>query len=362
MSLIGLRLPAIALFLSFVIILVIAPICADASGVYDGTYDYSYSFNGPNGRETYNVPSGFIISNGMIYSNPSAYTGSIDATGNARFTGPCPQGGSATFSGVVRADGTGGGSYQGPSGVTGTWSVTLVGGSGGDSWVDDFTEAIFTFFDGVGTAIGVSEDMAAVTGFMVTVVPILVLVIVIGSAGAKRREQQNAKGGSNAGHKRGKTEKRTRGYAASPAGEPVETGAIAPPITISANAHRTEAVGEVRSDSSQPARLNLRAAWTRNQVTLNWSRPDMDPAVHRLDGYEVSVLKFGPGSTAPVKTLVARLPQDVIQWMSHYDQTYQFSTDGDINGYVVDALLSHATSTGQNEVLRIGATAFAPAH
>jgi hypothetical protein len=193
-------------------------------------------------------------------------------------------------------------------------------------------------------------------------VPAIVLIVVIGSSSAKGNKRQNVKGSPKAGNVRGTTEKRERGYSVSAPGEPAETGAIPGPVGIDADAHRMEAIGEVRPGDPPLPRLNLKAAWARDQVTLDWSRPGFDPAIYRLDGYEVSVLKYGPGDTVPVKTLVAKLSPDTIQWMSHYNQTYRFSTGGDLNGYVVDALLRHITNTGQNEIMRIGATAFAPAH
>ena len=57
---------------------------------FDGTYNYVYNLNGPNGWEEHRVDGGFIVRGGIISSNPSAFSGTVDSSGNVRFTGPSP--------------------------------------------------------------------------------------------------------------------------------------------------------------------------------------------------------------------------------------------------------------------------------
>jgi hypothetical protein len=70
----------------------------------------------------------FIISNGVISSNPAGFAGSVtDSTGNVSFTGPCPISGNtggATYIGQVVNDT--------PKFGQGTWTCTTGGVS--DNW------------------------------------------------------------------------------------------------------------------------------------------------------------------------------------------------------------------------------------
>lgn len=93
----------------------------------DGTYDYSYAYRGPGGRtQRVDIPAGFVVRGGRVSSNPAGYFGgSVDASGAVRMSGACHQTPAvgATWTGLLRADGSGGGSYDCGSGGNGTWSV-----------------------------------------------------------------------------------------------------------------------------------------------------------------------------------------------------------------------------------------------
>ena len=100
---------------------------------FDGTYNYAYNLNGPNGWETHRVDRGFIVRNGQISSNPAAFSGTVDSSGNVRFSGPSPYGSpSATFTGSIGSDGRGEGSYMDSQGL-GWWRVQFPGDRGGDA-------------------------------------------------------------------------------------------------------------------------------------------------------------------------------------------------------------------------------------
>lgn len=117
------------LFTGFVLPLTFMPV--KAVGTFDGTYDYSYNFHDPTGWHTRNIPSGFIVNNGKI-SSKGGHTGSVDASGNAQFTGPCPCGApKAVFTGVLKSDGTGKGTYKCQYCLGGSWAVKRVSGGSG---------------------------------------------------------------------------------------------------------------------------------------------------------------------------------------------------------------------------------------
>ena len=79
----------LALLLLVSMVLALAFVSVGAAS-FDGTYNYAYNLNGPNGWETHRVDGGFIVRGGQISSNPAAFSGSVDSSGNVRFSGPSP--------------------------------------------------------------------------------------------------------------------------------------------------------------------------------------------------------------------------------------------------------------------------------
>ena len=161
---------------------------------FDGTYNYAYNLNGPNGWEEHHVDGGFIVRNGVISSNPVAFSGTVDASGNVMFTGPSPYGSpSATFTGTINSDGTGSGSYVDSQGLGGNWSVSRT--SGGLDYISIFYNFLYTF-EFVGELLGLSGRMAAIVGTAITLAAGIVVVTVAlasattrGSKGGKRSEE-----------------------------------------------------------------------------------------------------------------------------------------------------------------------------
>jgi len=101
----------------------------DASGKYDGVYDFSIVVPKPGGGDsTMVLPAGFfIIRNGVISSSDSTLSGTVlDDFGNISFTGPCTVNGlGANFTGIMDAlagPKFGQGSYTCQyGGITRTW-------------------------------------------------------------------------------------------------------------------------------------------------------------------------------------------------------------------------------------------------
>jgi hypothetical protein len=88
----------------------------------DGTYDFSFVYNYNGTPMTVVLPQYFIVTNGVISSNPAELSGSVlDGFGNVEFSGPCPVGdGGAVFTGTLN--------LVNPLGGSGDW-VCNVGGA-----------------------------------------------------------------------------------------------------------------------------------------------------------------------------------------------------------------------------------------
>jgi len=350
------------LFSSF--FLVLAPTPAKA-GTFDGTYDYAYNMRGPDGWETHRVPSGFIVSNGRISSNPSALSGTVDSSGNAQFEGPCPYGcGTSVFTGVIESDGTGEGAYQCQHGLGGRWAVTRV--SGGElSDLDEIIDSFLDFFAGIGELLGLSGSTAAAVGVVAVLVPVITIVSIAQTRSAMRKQKPEA---SRAMERRNPERppkvgyRREMGYKASqpaPTPPPNTPQEIPPPID-SSSAQPIGGVGVHEGPPPLPSALDVRAIWAEGQVTLNWNQPQFDAGGYRLDEYVVSRVQYEPTSTAPQKTPLARLSPQYTQWTESFNQTYRWNTSGDVEGYTVEAVLRRISSTGYVETFRVGGMAYTP--
>jgi hypothetical protein len=92
----------------------------------DGTYDFSFAYDHNGTIETVVLPQYFIVTNGVITSNPPELSGSVlDGFGNVSFSGPCPvNGGGAQFTGTLNLPNPLGGEGEwqcGIGGVSNTW-------------------------------------------------------------------------------------------------------------------------------------------------------------------------------------------------------------------------------------------------
>ncbi len=121
-----------------------------------------------------------------------------------------------------------------------------------------------------------------------------------------------------------------------------------------------EASGEVTVEPTMSSSLKLDAVWSKGQVDLKWDRPQFESASFKLDGYVVSSMNYGPSNTAASKNLIEVLPPNRMEWAGRLEQTYRWNTQGDVQGYVVDAILHQHTSTGTIQTIRIGAMAQVP--
>jgi hypothetical protein len=334
------------------------------AGTFDGTYDYAYNMRGPDGWETHRVPSGFIVSNGRISSNPSALSGTVDSSGNAQFEGPCPYGcGTSVFTGAIESDGSGEGTYQCQHELGGRWAVTRVSG-GGLSDLDEIIDSILGFFEGIGELFGLSGSTAAAVGVAAVLVPVITIVSIAQtrSAVAKQKteasramERRRPERPSKVGYRR------DTGYTASqPAPPPTPPPQEAPPPIDSSSAQPIGGVGVHQGPLPLPSALDVRATWTEGQVTLNWNQPQFDASMYRLDEYIVSRMQYGPTSTAVQKVPLARLSPQNTQWVESFNQSYRWNTGGDIEGYTVEAVLRRISSTGHLETFRVGGMAYTP--
>jgi hypothetical protein len=331
-----------------------------SASVFDGTYDYRYNLYGPNGWETHDVSSGLIISNGKIYSNPAAFSGSVNSNGEVHFTGPCPYGDpTATFTGSINSDGTGSGKYSCPyNHAGGNWAVRRVSGGSSSTSASDGENPVISFFAGIGGILGLSESAGtnAAIGIVMIVFPIVIVAQALTMVLRKQRAQLGIKS-SSAKPSPKMTKQRTIGYAASEANPPSQTLDAPPPISPGGQA---VAGTGISFDTTLPSSLNLKGKWTKNQVDLQWKPPNIDPSKYQLEGYNVYAMQYGPSSTTPTNVQVAKLPPNTTQWSARVSQTYRWNTSGDINGYMVEALIRRQSSEGATEILRITGISHAP--
>jgi hypothetical protein len=306
---------------------------------FDGTYNYVYNLNGPNGWEEHRVDGGFIVSGGVISSKPTALSGTVDSSGNVRFTGPSPYGSpTATFTGTISSDGTGSGSYVDSQGLGGNWAVSRTSGGGFD-WFPLIYESFYNFiytFSFVGELLGLSGRMAAIIGTAITVATGIVLLTVAFASISTRGEYVASQPDEPP---------RTQGAPASTIGVPPPPRS--PPTGIS-----TQAQG-------LPDRLNLRSEWANQRVSISWNELQYDGSRYELQGFEITQLYFDGSSTSANRTIVDRLGPESRNWNGPFNQTYRWNSGGDIQGYRVDALFKE-TRSDPPRCLRIGESSHAP--
>jgi len=318
---------------------------------FDGTYDYAYNLNGPDGWETHRVPKGFIVSQGRISSDPPALSGSVDSSGSARFEGPSPYGGSvAVFTGVIESDGTGEGTYEDQQGLGGRWTVTRVSGPGGFS-IERILYSLVGLFSDIGEMLGASGSTAAVIGVAAVVVPLIAIWAVTSKLRVSRRSGTTTK----IGFRREQSNLASK-LAPPPASEPQEQ----PPPIGTPTGPSLLGTGVHWGPPDPPSSLDLRATWGVGRVALRWDPPPFDAGTYQLDGYVVSRMQYRPGSTAPEKLQIAQLSSQETQWRGSFTQTYRWNTGGDIESFVVEAVLRRFSSTGHPGTARIGGIAYVP--
>jgi hypothetical protein len=346
-------------------LLLAAALLAFTSGVasaalFDGTYDYRYNLYGPNGWETHDVSSGFIVNSGKVYSDPAAFSGSVSSNGEVHFTGPCPYGDpTATFTGSISSDGTGSGSYSCPyNHAGGNWAVRRVSGSSSGTSTADGENPIVAFFAGIGGILGLSESAGtnAAIGIVMLVVPAVIGVQALSMVLRKQRAQQGIKGPSAKPNPKLRKQQ-TLSYTATEANPPSQT--VDAPQPISRGTQAVAGTG-ISFDTALPSSLDLKGKWTKNRVDLQWEPPNIDSNKYQLEGYNVYAMQYGPSSTASTNVQVAKLPPDATKWTARFNQTCRWNTSGDLDGYMVEALIRRQSSEGATEILRVSGIAHAP--
>ncbi|MFH2110732.1 MAG: hypothetical protein ABIJ47_05660 [Candidatus Bathyarchaeota archaeon] len=317
---------------------------------FDGVYNYAYNLNGPSGWETRRVNNGFIVRSGVVSSDPPALSGTVDSAGNVRFTGPSPYGGgSATFSGAIKSDGTGEGTYVDGQGLAGRWSVQRVSG-GGTSWPYMILD-IMNMFSFIGEAIGFTGTTASAVGTAVVVFAAIMFISIVTTVASKKHHGLDPK-------KRGRYIS-TGEYLASepdaPSGEhgvpPSTIGVPPPPVN--------PPMGVGNQLSGLPDNLNLRANWDNRRVLIEWGTSSYDRSKYQLYGYEVTRLYYDGSGNTPRRLVVDQLAPESRSWTGPFNQTYRWNTGGDIQGYRVDAVFRDIASD-QPRFVRVGETTYAP--
>lgn len=316
------------------------------AATFDGVYNYAYNLNGPNGWETHYVDNGFIVSNGIISSSPPALSGTAESSGNAVFTGPSPYGGgSASFTGVIRSDGTGEGTYVDGQGLVGSWSVRRVSG-GGTSWPYLILDVMNTFAF-IGEYFGLSGTMAASVGTAAVITASVLFISFVTTVGKRPRKPREKHDTISVGEYEAAspdTPSRKHGIPYSAIGVPPPP--VSPPTGIS-------------DVPRLPSRLNLRANWDKSTVSLTWSTPSYDQSKYKLHCYEVTKLFYDGSGNAPRRQTIDQLAPTSQNWTGPYDQSYRWNTGGDLQGYRVDAIFRDVASDAPR-FMRVGENSYAP--
>jgi len=188
----------------------------------------------------------------------------------------------------------------------------------------------------IGEMIGFTGSMAAAIG-TAAVVTFFVSIISLASASKARAAR------------------RTGQYTATQPDSPQREHGI-PPSTISVPPPPySPPTGVSNAPPGLPNSLGLKYKWGRN-VQLNWEKLKYDKKLYELYGFEILELRYDGASTQPYVNLVERLSPNTTKWRGRIEQTYQFSTQGDIAGYRVDALFMDRQSP-YRQFIRIGETA-----
>jgi hypothetical protein len=296
-----------------------------ASSQFDGTYSYSYTYDWAGSWSTRDLGDVFIVSNGQIsMSGSSDFYGSVDSNGLVSFIGPSPLGGEqATFSGSISSSGSGGGTWNAPSGTHGNWNVTLVSGGGSGSFV-----------------IGgdtVSWSIAAVAG---TVVFGSLIATYRHNVARNKKNQAQVPGINQPRQERGS-------YTAQPAdNSPPPPPPLPPPLNPiggDGGGYHLEDYGVVRVAPPEASALPyMNANWFAGGVSLAWGRPQYDPSKYKLIQFDISQMTYGPNSTVPQPTAKTVVVDDgrstAFTENRFYGQTYTNSTGGDVAGFRVDPL------------------------
>ena len=320
---------------------------------FDGTYNYAYNLNGPNGWETHQVDSGFIVRNGRISSDPSALSGMVDSSGNVHFTGPSPYGGgSATFTGVIQSDGRGEGDYRDSQGLGGRWSVARVSGGSGFSGIVDAMLNIMFSLSFIGEAVGLSGTTAAAVGTAAVIFAFVMVVSIVSTVGSRGRRRARVKPrfdlDRQGEYEASQPEAPTRIHEI-----PASTIGVPPPP-------RSPPVGLDVAPSGLPDRLVVQSSWGNGRVDLAWESLQYDPERYELVGYEIVRLRYDGTSTAPSRSVMERLPPGSSGWTGPFEQTYRWNTGGDLEGYRVDALFRDLSVGDSSMIVRVDSTAYAP--
>ncbi len=189
------------------------------------------------------------------------------------------------------------------------------------------------------------------------VVPVIVIAAMVSGRSAVKKQQAEARraaerqGASGIMDQppKGKPQiryQRELGYKATqPAPPPTTQPQEIPPPIDGSQAQPIGGVGVHPSPPPLPSSLNLRATWPRGEVNLDWEQPQFDSNKYQLEEYIVSRMEYGPRSTAPQKVPLKRIPPQQTNWKGDFTQTYKWNTRGDVDRYIVDAVLRNISDS-----------------
>ncbi len=350
-------------------ILALVMLAASAAGAwsvsaanYDGTYTLYYSFYTGTTWQWVTLDGGLIVSGGQTSSPRAGYfIGQVYSDGSVWMRSPNPLAPSQTaiWTGQIYSDGSGNGDWEADDGY-GTWEVERVSRPGGgfDSMM------LLSLSGGLGggailysLGFGQTRKVGFIRGMPG-------LTAKTPKWGGRVRSKSFWSGPPNppppAINQDNLTGVMTRGrppFIGEPAGNQSPPGGLPPFIG-------QQGPGAARPNNLPPfigmdgggapmtgpgARVGgdlfprLETLFGRRTPTgmeMWWEPPRFNPETERLVGYRVYASMYGPNSTQPVDVLLTNPPwgPNINRGFATFNQTYRFSTGGDVTGFRVEPL------------------------
>jgi hypothetical protein len=334
---------------------------------YDGTYTLYYSYYNGSSWQWITLENGLIVSDGETSSPRSGYfLGYVDSDGSVWMQSPNPLAPSetATWTGQINSDGSGGGDWRAPDGY-GTWTVERVSGPIG-GFESSILLGLYGGLGGGGILYSLGFGQTKKAGF------------IRGMPGL------GAKTPKWSGRMRSKsfwseppnppppvinqdnlTGVRTRGrppFIGEPARNQSPPSGLPPFIGMDGGGVAATSGGPRVGGDLFPRLETLFGNRTPNGMEMWWEPPKFNPEAEELVGYRVYGYIWGPNSTQPVEVLLTNppWPPNISRGFATFDQTYRFSTGGDIEGFRVEPLFRRIAGAYSGRIFPGQASTFLP--
>ena len=108
--------------------------------------------------------------------------------------------------------------------------------------------------------------------------------------------------------------------------------------------------GGTNRDVAFPGSVYWLASLKPGRACVEWDAPGYDPSRERLRGYTIYRLQNRPDATVAQKVPIAKFLQGATLFCEPFQQTYRYSTGGDIEGYVIEPIYESLWGQTQGQV------------